>query len=889
MTPPFLSSFSLGQPIWLILIPAVLLLAVVMKPLSLLSPLKPLRLAILVLIALTLAQPRMQMQDQALDLWVLVDRSASVQDRVDQSFAEWKKILEKSKPSGEDRLHFIDYASDVQPQDPHHVGGAYMGKRNLTKTKLAVDNVIARLDDDRPSRILVLTDGYSTEPLYDLGGKLARAAVPLDYRLVTQREFGDYQIVNFDLPTSMQVNEPFILRIEVEGDTDGPVPIVISRDDRVLKQTEVVLREGKGMLEFTTRIPRSGSYGFRAEIAPEQDALEGNNRSEKRIQIMGGPKVLLVTNYEDDPLLSVLAQQHYQVQIVSDSHSLQVGSLLGTETVIFNNVPAHEVPADFLKALPFYVEEQGGGFLMIGGDRSFAAGGYYKSPVDEILPVTMELKNDHRKLSVAMAIVMDRSGSMSAGVKDASGGTTTKMQLANNGAAEAINLLGYNDQICLFMVDTSATNIIPLQMIEGNRNGLKKKAMSIVSGGGGIHVFEGMNKGWIELRKSPYSTKHMILFSDARDSVREDGYEDLIERMTDAGASVSVIALGEKTDSCAALLEDIAHRGKGRIFFANDALDIPQLFAQETVAIARSAYIDADTSTLPTGQWHAISPSPMAWLPTVGAYNLSYARPQATVSLLSNDDYKAPLIAHWQRGAGRVASIAFPMGGQHSQAAREWEHYGNMSQTVLRWLNGDPLPPGLTMRHQAQGTDLQLDLFYDPDADHGLWTETFAQRAPQIVVQRDQNTPTELHWKRIAPGHYSLRQSLSEGELIKGAVRAGNHAFPFGPIMVEGNTEWKRVTERVDDLRTLSTHSGGRELVDLTTAWLRPDSLRFRDLQIPLLITLLALLIIDAFLAQTGINLTSLLKYKLLRLKPASTSPTPVSYTHLTLPTTSRV
>jgi hypothetical protein len=94
--------------------------------------------------------------------------------------------------------------------------------------------------------------------------------------------------------------------------------------------------------------------------------------------------------------------------------------------VVINNVPAHRLPADFLAGLDFFVTAQGGGLLMTGGRFSFGSGGYFQSSLDPLLPVSMELRQEHRRLAVAMAIVLDRSGSMAAG---AGGGH--KMDLAN--------------------------------------------------------------------------------------------------------------------------------------------------------------------------------------------------------------------------------------------------------------------------------------------------------------------------------------------------------------------------------------------------------------------------------------------------------------------------
>src|SRR2546429_6168375 len=45
--------------------------------------------------------------------------------------------------------------------------------------------------------------------------------------------------------------------------------------------------------------------------------------------------------------------------------------------------------------------------IMIGGDESFGLGGYYRTPIEEALPVTMEVK---QKLEVpSLGVVLSRS------------------------------------------------------------------------------------------------------------------------------------------------------------------------------------------------------------------------------------------------------------------------------------------------------------------------------------------------------------------------------------------------------------------------------------------------------------------------------------------------
>lgn len=844
---------TFSHPEWFLLLPALLLLGLVIKRVQIF---KPLRIISLVLITLLLTKPSYNAISKHLDLWVLLDRSDSTEGLIDKGFPEWKKIIEASKPSHKDQTHYIDYASSVSVQEVGGERATYTGSRKLTRTQLALEDVLARRKENRPSRIVIFTDGYATEPLHEIAAKLAAQGVPVDFRLVSENETDDFRIARLHTPTQIQVGEPFLLSATVKGHSDIEVPITIFRDGEPLTESKVHLKNGVGKVEFTTRIQQAGSYQFAAKIHPTMDTHDGNNYAERWLQVTGGPRVLLVTNYTNDPLAEVLRKQNYAVDVVEDSETLKIGQLAGTKSVIFNNVPAHEIPNNFLNSLDFYVKEQGGGFLMIGGKHSFAAGGYYNSAVDDLLPVSMELKNDHRKLSVALAIVMDRSGSMSMTVNAPGAGGITKMDLANNGAAEAIRLLGQRDEIAIYAVDSEAHTIVPLQAIGTNKQALIKKAKRVISSGGGIYVYNGLKAAWDDLKTSSIGTKHIILFSDASDTEQPGDYVNLLGDIEQENGSVSVIGLGSNTDQDARLLEEIARLGNGRIFYSTNALDIPKLFAQETVTLARSAFLTDPVKTQAVGHWKDISDKPLQFLPQIDAYNLSYAKNTAITSLISQDEYVAPLICHWKKGMGRTAAITFPMGGDFSESSRSWQSYGNFSQTLVNWLNGDRFPPGISVKHRLEGTRLTIDLYYDTSVEGQNWSKTFALDPPRIRLQEQEGEVYDLTWKRIAPGHYSLSKDLEEGVLVKGAIQAGNYALPFGPLIVGSNTEWTFDPDRVAELKSLSLQTGGKELTDISKVWVRPEISKQQSLLIPLSIALLLMMLLDALQTRIGWKLT---------------------------------
>ncbi|MCB1066334.1 MAG: VWA domain-containing protein, partial [Verrucomicrobiae bacterium] len=816
---------------------------------------RPLRAAGLLFLTLALADPQIRRLADGMDLWVLVDRSASAEEIVAQNVEEWKRLLDRSRPSSKDQLHFVDYAAEVVSK-PNVETATYPGDRSLTRTALALQDVLALADRDRHSRVLVFSDGYSTEPLTGLAEKLQEMEVPMDYRLLTGDETTDFRVTDFTLPSRSQIGEPFMIDISVTGNAESEVPVVVARDGKKIAETKLKVESGAASLRFTDRIVEPGSHRYEVIITPETDAHQGNNRYESWIEIAAGPRVLLVTKYLDDPVAQILRAQGFEVKVVDNPDDLTIGMLSGTKNVILNNVPAYEVPNEFLKSLDFFVNEQGGGLMMAGGKTSFGSGGYFESPVDPLLPITMELKSEHRKLAVAMAIVMDRSGSMGMTVTTGH----TKMQLANEGAGRAVELLGAQDLLAVNAVDSDSHSIVPLINVGQHRAEIINRVRRIESMGGGIYVYTGLKAAWDELKKAEVGQRHIILFTDAADSEEPGDYKNLVADMVKNSGTISVIGLGTKSDPDAPFIEDIAKRGNGRMFFTTVPGDLPNIFAQETVTVARSTFIEDPVGAQPSGSWYEISSKDFEWLPEIDGYNLSYTREGDTAALVSKDEYTAPLVAYGRRGIGRSAAVSFPLGGEFSERIRTWPKVGDFLQTLNRWLMGEQTPAGIGIRHELVGTELTIDLLYD----EAEWSDRFASKPPRVVLARGENADrsTELTWERLAPGHFSVRTDLKEGELIRGAVQLGETALPFGPVVVGTSTEWAFDAERVAELRSTSAISGGRELVELSEAWKKPERKDFTSIQPWLLVILLGLILADALVTRTGWQMPELALFR---------------------------
>lgn len=839
---------SFGAPEWFFVLPALAIAAWRWRGLRWHEPLRAAGLALLVL---AMAEPRLRLASAGLDLWVLVDRSDSAAGAMAAQGRELETILERSR-GRDDRIIPVDYAGEATRRD--RGDPVFEGQTHRTRTGAALEFALGEMAAGRAARLLVLSDGFATEPLGPAAEKVLRSGVPLDYRLLTPPLEGDWRVTELAVPARVLPGEAFLVEFTVAGQGDGEVPWEVARGGRAAGRGTVRVRGGVGRVRLTDRLTGGGAVRYEARVAPARDAHPENNVAAAWVEVAGGPRVVLVTNYADDPLAGLLGAQGLTVETVptAAAGALTAARLSGARAVILNNVPAHRLAREFVAALDFFVREQGGGLLMAGGANSFGAGGYFASDIDELLPVSMELKKEQRKIATALAIAMDRSGSMSM----SAGPGITKMDLANSGAARAVELLGEFDAVAVHAVDTRPHEIVGLAQVGPNRNRITEAVRRVVSQGGGIVVHQGLRAGLRELQKATTGTRHMILFADANDSRQDLGdYLAAVDELRQADATVSVIGLGTDTDRDADVLRAVAERGGGRLFFSADAAELPAIFAQETVSIARSAFVKEPTGALGTPGWAEIAARAPAWPRTVDGYNLSYLKPGATAALITTDEYAAPLVAAWQRGAGRAAAVSFPLGGEFSAQVRAWAGYGDFVQTLVRWLAGEDAPAGLALRTEVEGERLTLELLHDE-----TWTTRIAQGPPTAVLAESGGAGAGVStrpvvWEKIEPGRFRASVELAAGKVARGAVRVGTTGLPFGPLAVSGAEEWAFDRSRVTELQQLSARSGGQQRLDLAEIWKAPRPATWRPVRAWVLALWALVFVAEAALTRLGIPL----------------------------------
>ncbi len=466
--------------------------------------------------------------------------------------------------------------------------------------------------------------------------------------------------------------------------------------DQVLTSGQRTVPAGRSRLVFRDKAGDAGArqYVLRVRSAAGNDDPVAENNQARFLVGVRGAKPLLCVSPAGSKLPELLSAGGLKIdRRLPEQCTWSLADLAGFTAVAIEDTPATRIGTAGMETLAAWITEAGGGLLTTGGRNAYGTGGYFKSALERVLPVSMELRREHRKLSLAIVVALDRSGSMAISVP----GGRSKMDLADLATAEVLDQLSGADQFGCLAVDSITHEIVPLSDLS-DKEAMRNKILGIDSAGGGIFVYEALEKAAAMIAPATAGTRHIILFSDANDSEEPGDYINLVDKVVKAGITISVIGLGTEHDRDAELLKDIARRGGGQCMFTEDAHELPRLFAQDTFLVARSSFLEEPTTVRTTAGMIALTAQPWGELPQIGGYNLCYLRPEANLAAVTVDEYQAPLVATWHAGLGRVLSYTGQADGQYTGPIGNWPQVGEFFCSLARWVSART---GARARHAA--------------------------------------------------------------------------------------------------------------------------------------------------------------------------------------------
>jgi hypothetical protein len=704
--------------------------------------------------------------------------------------------------------------------------------------------------------VLVLSDGRWTgrDPAI-LAARAAARNVAIDYRSLQRSTANDLAISRVEAPPSVAPGESFLVTAWVHAPTPQTVSFELHRGDELLSSGKQSLASGLNRLTFRDRAGDPGTLAYTLTVVGSgDDPVPENNRARLLVGVQGPRPILHVTEATSSGLAKLLQTSRLPIKVQAPEECRwSLEELSKYSAVLLENVPAEKIGGAGMDNLAVWVRETGSGLMMTGGRNSYGTGGYFKSPLDAILPVSMELRNEHRKLALAMVVALDRSGSMTAPV----GGGRVKMDLANEGAAQVLELLGPMDEFGVLAVDTAPHVIADLALVK-NKPAVKRDILSIRSEGGGIYIYVALESAAEMLLKAKAGTRHILLFADASDSEEPGRYEDLLDKCKKAGITVSVIGLGTPRDKDAELLRDIAKRGNGRVLFTDKAEELPRLFAQDTFVVARNTFLDERTPIESTAGLPLLTGRPFDLKQSLDGYNLCYLREGATLAARTLDDYRAPVVAAWRAGSGRVLCYTGEADGKYAGPITKWKDIGDWYASLARWVAGpvNRLPPEMLLTQDVKNGLHRVRLHLDPEREGNPFTEL-----PRVTLLRSRlgQPPaiqrTMLSW--TAADTLDRETALQGRETVLATVVVpGQEPAALPPVCLPYSPEFQPAEKGrgLAALEHLARASGGKERLELAGVWKElPHHVRLVSLGPWLLSAAVVLLLLEVFERRSGL------------------------------------
>lgn len=376
------------------------------------------------------------------------------------------------------------------------------------------------------------------------------------------------------------------------------------------------------------------------------------------------------------------------------------------DLVVLMNVPAHALHSTQLDGLKHWVMEDGGGLLILGGETSFGPGGYLRTALDELSPLSSQVPREAPE--VTMLFVLDRSGSMQQVV-----GATSRMNIAKEATLSAMGLLGPESNVGVIVYDAAAEVLVPIESVQ-NLDSISERVATI-GASGGTALYPALVEAETMLSGVESSAVHVVVLTDGMSQPGD--FEGILRALRTDGATVSFVGIGSGADRVQ--LGDLARFAGGALHVTDDVRSLPSILAQEAL-MASEELVEERTVEVTrrddiTDGFEAVPSSG-----TVHGYVLTEAKPTADVLLWTVEDEPAPVLATWRFGLGRVVAFTSHGAGRWSRELFAAEEYSGVWGQLARWASATDVAPDFSVSLDVEKASILVEATLVGDAEEPL-------------------------------------------------------------------------------------------------------------------------------------------------------------------------
>ena len=759
---------DLLSPKWLLLasiVPAFFLLRVFsLTDLSILQQVVQATLRSLVVIgfAIALARPSWISEQSKVSTIVLVDVSDSVSEK--QLTAAKTYVDQLASENDDGNLQVVTFAEKpkvVRAGDGPLSAGIqrHTGAGAGTDTQAAMQLAYGLYPDGYLPRMVIISDGNQT--VGDVAVESYRAkelGVKVSWRTFDEDKTSEIRVAGVIVPDEIKVGQPFEVTAEVWSTEAQSATLSLQQDEfpnPLEPSKKVDLREGKNLIKFKSDAKRAGATTYKLRISRfDRDTEKQNNEAVMTAPVKGKPSVLYVEGgiLREPGAASYLqkALEHEQIDVTVRGPTgipSSAKELEKYDLVLVSDVPAHLMGAGQMAALDTYVSAMGGGLIMAGGEDSFGSGGYERTRIEQIMPVRFDSEKIKEQPDIALALVIDRSGSMQG----------AKLEAAKESARVTAEVLAPNDYITVVAFDSEAQVFVRPQRAV-NRMRISAE-ISRLQSGGGTNIFPGLKEAFDILQGINAKVKHVIVLSDGE--APTEGLAELVQDMRASRITVSCVGVQGADRN---MLSMIADTGDGRLYMVEDLGALPKIFMKETQEAQKSQLVEDIVSVRVAKRVEAIEGTGVEAAPPLRGYVTTKPKPTAETILIS--DLGEPILARWRHGAGQSVAWTSDVKNRWGVDWIRWGGYPKFWAQVVR----------SSMRHKVYDS---YDLYAKVADGRALVTVDAIDTNDNFVNQLD------THLQVIDPATNKVSQELPMAQTAAGRYTADFRIQKYGSYLLK--------------------------------------------------------------------------------------------------------
>ncbi len=226
------------------------------------------------------------------------------------------------------------------------------------------------------------------------------------------------------------------------------------------------------------------------------------------------------------------------------------------------------------------------GLLEAGLESPFVLSG---GPGEAVLSVVLRPAPDATRAAVAMALVIDASGSMSG----------HKIEHARHAARSFVEQLGDGDELAVFEYDDEVRTVTPLVGAEPATRAAVIAAIGKIEPGDTTALYDGLVAGMRALDGAKADVRRVVLLSDGRANVGPAKAEDIVAALPGTAHPVVLSTIGIGMDYDENVMEKVARKGEGGFHHLTDPVQLAGILEEELRSARSVAGRDAVLTLTP--------------------------------------------------------------------------------------------------------------------------------------------------------------------------------------------------------------------------------------------------------------------------------------------------